>query len=70
MTKTEQKIQRQRAMDGRDPVAPFFNQWLASVGASLSALGHYPVVHDRHQNVKSLSVDKSPSPCESLWGKG
>jgi hypothetical protein len=70
MTKSGQKVHRQKSAGGRVFVAPYFDQWLATMGASLSVIGHYPVVQERHQNVTLLSVDKSLGSCDSLWGKG
>ena len=70
MSNTGHKVHRLRVAERRVFVTSYFDQWLATVGASLSAIGHYPVVHDRHQNVTSLPVDKSLGSCESLWGKG
>ena len=70
MTNTRHKVHQLRVAERRFSVASYFDQWLATVGASLSAIGHYPVVHDRQQSVNSLPVDKSLGSCESLWGKG
>ena len=70
MTNIRHKVYQSRVAERRVFVAPGFVQRVATVGDSLSFVGCYPVVHERHQNVKSLAVDKSLGSCESLWGKG
>jgi hypothetical protein len=70
MTSTRLKVYQSRVAERRVVVAPGFDQRRATVGASHSVIGRYPVVHERRQNVESLAVDKSLGSCKSLWGKG
>jgi hypothetical protein len=66
MTNIRHKVYQSRVAERCVIVAPGFVQRAATVGDSLSVVGFYPVVHERHQIVNSLSVDKSPGSCESL----